>query len=1196
MNELQFFRDIPTGYEINGPVLSFLKEPYVENIDTVGEISVSPATPSGSLITFDENNLSFSDFVSGTIYTLTPTKDVKVKLTLDGASGGGAKGGRGGNVRGIFTLEEGKVYQLVIGTEGSLNGRNGIGGGGDAFLGGYSGGGYTGIFETSVSQGNSILIAGGGGGAAENDYREGGDGGGLEGEGGGSSGGGTQTSGGPGTYAGGYDGLYDYMNGSALQGGRTIDYGYEVNQGGGAGGGYFGGGAGRGDSNFAPGPFGGGGGSGYINPNLVTEGSFQAATNIGGGKVIIECVESSFISSISLVGIATATFPTQTPPNPALNSGSIAYQWYEVGVGSLTDNINIVGSATTTLEVRNIRNPEDNGRQFYLEVDYVPGGATPNANNEILRSGNVSLPLPPYIIINRQPESNSTITNEAVTFTADAQISDSNYGSVSYQWRIDGKNISDGSYAINSDRTSGSTLALPLIDINNDGVIDSSEIKDISPSPKTVSHIFSTDDSTFTTTTNISTKQNAAYFDAVTYRSTYLSITPTSSFAFGTNDFTIECWVNFDQTGFRDIFSTGTYGRNQLSFRKNATSQLVGSPGTEQLELYYNATIIASGGTFVLGRWYHVAATRRSGIVRLFIDGNIVATGNLTSSIDANDCRIGNVAGNAYQMSGLIQDFAVYNGTAKYTNNFTSPTRSTLSKERSFSVSGSRTNTVTITPNTSGYNSVDVVFSNPSATTLTSNSVDLFTVEPRSIINIESYNNTSTAILNSIDLDKTNLTISSQDYDSDTICFYAAEKDIDIELDLYGAKGNDNSGFVGGEGGYSKVRLTMKRNEEYVLKGIKSNSALYLYRGANLISVVGQGGNAGPGGNGGTGGGVNVAGSNGSGTNAGRGGNLIASGSLQTNGVFGGTSNPSLVYPEDGANTGRFPGRTLSCSKGVYWRNQGRSACESLGRTQFRISNGTIVTNSASITRGFKDGYSINQTAGRGLSGLGANGGNGATGGEGGDRGGGGGGSGYTDGSISILSTQLGGSIGQARVNVRIFGGDFYIDDVGRILILSNTDNRDPRTLIKTTGKVLPNTNTCIDDIRWQRFLELAKDGTQNYRLTGTRNNSTVKITTPSNFNIHRMMRGNALTLRNSLTGWVDSGYAYQLLALAWDETSGDGMAGFGLDYSILSWSPTSAYGFGYYGDSSNPFFAGSTYSHFSANWWILPPGVPDFP
>ena len=44
----------------------------------------------------------------------------------------------------------------------------------------------------------------------------------------------------------------------------------------------------------------------------------------------------------TFTGIATATFPSQTPTNPATNTGSLAYQWYyKVGsadtVGPLYD-------------------------------------------------------------------------------------------------------------------------------------------------------------------------------------------------------------------------------------------------------------------------------------------------------------------------------------------------------------------------------------------------------------------------------------------------------------------------------------------------------------------------------------------------------------------------------------------------------------------------------------------------------------------------------------------------------------------------------------------------------------------------------------------------------------------------------------------------------------------------------------------
>ena len=88
------------------------------------------------------------------------------------------------------------------------------------------------------------------------------------------------------------------------------------------------------------------------------------------------------------------------------------------------------------------------------------------------------------------------------------------------------------------------------------------------------------------------------------------------------------------------------------------------------------------------------------------------------------------------------------------------------------------------------------------------------------------------------------------------------------------------------------------------------------------------------------------------------------------------------------------------------------------------MSNGTVVTNSASITRGYKAGYNIIQTAGINQTPNCGKGGNGATGGDGAiTLGGGAGGSGYTDGSVTIVETQQGaptGLVGPSRVIIRI--------------------------------------------------------------------------------------------------------------------------------------------------------------------------------
>ena len=59
------------------------------------------------------------------------------------------------------------------------------------------------------------------------------------------------------------------------------------------------------------------------------------------------------------------------------------------------------------------------------------------------------------------------------------------------------------------------------------------------------------------------------------------------------------------------------------------------------------------------------------------------------------------------------------------------------------------------------------------------------------------------------------------------------------------------------------------------------------------------------------------------------------------------------------------------------------------------------------------------ETAGN-KDGNGGIGGNGATGGQGAFEGGGGGGSGYSDGTITVVDTQQGGSTGDAKAILRI--------------------------------------------------------------------------------------------------------------------------------------------------------------------------------
>jgi hypothetical protein len=331
---------------------------------------------------------------------------------------------------------------------------------------------------------------------------------------------------------------------------------------------------------------------------------------------------------------------------------------------------------------------------------------------------------------------------------------------------------------------------------------------------------------------------------------------------------------------------------------------------------------------------------------------------------------------------------------------------------------------ITPTPEVPGISTVRVIVSNPSAGIVTSNNATLNVVNPRNILVIEGFTPQNNYDMREINLSGgTNFTLTDETFGSNfnTITFYAPENDLDIEMEIRSSKGTDRGSYSGGQGGVSRIRTTLRRNDEYTVLGISNNSGVFIYRGPNLISVVGKGGDAGSVGNGGAGGGVNNAGQNGFGRGAGTGGLRINPGGLSINGIFGSNSTTTTFLSGDTKATIPSGGRTISCPKGSYWVEQGIQPCSINGTTQFRNTNGALISQSALINRGFKPGYTITSTAGRALS-TGGNGGEGATGGSGGNEGGGGGGSGYNDGSYSILSSSSGGNNSlKSTINFKLY-------------------------------------------------------------------------------------------------------------------------------------------------------------------------------
>ena len=185
--------------------------------------------------------------------------------------------------------------------------------------------------------------------------------------------------------------------------------------------------------------------------------------------------------NIGSTGGGTATF---TGIATASGTGSISYQWYESDVGPLSNSTYVTGTATTTLTITNLITPTDNNRRFFLTADYVPSAyqssspvtagtarSTGNAINDPLSSNVGILTVYPLIEVIAQPTDKRVTPNTNTTFTIDASLSDSFFGTgISYQWQLNGQNIDDG--VITTTTTPSTTIATPVeVTFTNDGTI-----------------------------------------------------------------------------------------------------------------------------------------------------------------------------------------------------------------------------------------------------------------------------------------------------------------------------------------------------------------------------------------------------------------------------------------------------------------------------------------------------------------------------------------------------------------------------------------------------------------------------------------------------------------------------------------------------------------------------------------------------
>ena len=165
----------------------------------------------------------------------------------------------------------------------------------------------------------------------------------------------------------------------------------------------------------------------------------------------------------------------------------------------------------------------------------------------------------------------------------------------------------------------------------------------------------------------------SVYFDGA---DDYLSVAASPDFAYGTGDFTFECWINTDNS---DYFSV--WQNSGVSATANNSRYFFGVSTSGNISLSRHAGgggIASTGGEVTTGVWHHIAAVRESGTVSLYCDGSRVATGttgwNGFGISDGYEHTIGYRVTPNYG-GGFISDLRILNGTALYSGtSYTVPT------------------------------------------------------------------------------------------------------------------------------------------------------------------------------------------------------------------------------------------------------------------------------------------------------------------------------------------------------------------------------------------------------------------------------------------------------------------------------------------------------------------------------------------
>lgn len=172
-----------------------------------------------------------------------------------------------------------------------------------------------------------------------------------------------------------------------------------------------------------------------------------------------------------------------------------------------------------------------------------------------------------------------------------------------------------------------------------------------------------------------SSAQKAIGADDNVFRESHIDLDLGSGNALGTGDFCFEFWFYTDSYA----VPTGATNRGILfpPWRNNSNADgylpYVYFVGSQIKVLNAEATVgYITSNALSTGTWYHVALTRSSGTLRLFVNGTLQGSVSVGTNWTGYKYFFFDTI-RWYQDPFCMQDLRVYVGTAKYTSSFTPP-------------------------------------------------------------------------------------------------------------------------------------------------------------------------------------------------------------------------------------------------------------------------------------------------------------------------------------------------------------------------------------------------------------------------------------------------------------------------------------------------------------------------------------------